>query len=160
MNTTLRCHLFTLTMCVLVVGPLSWVVSDRKAPQWRLKGSITASHKPPGTMPHLGEGFTVTWKTTPHIRDCPGFVQIEIFDSDGDVHIKTSRKAFVPPLGSITLKPEQWVVPPDAVPGPAIYRVTSFWYCTWFERLFDWPVVQVGPDVHFVILPAEGVPYP
>jgi hypothetical protein len=151
----LRRHLVAPASCLFIVFPASYYALDRQPPQVRLRGSIHATADP-GRAPRLGEEFSVVWQITPHLRDCPGSVQVEIIDSGHDVHVKTTREAFNDAVGSMTIEPPPWVIPDDAKAGPAVYRVTTFWYCTWFQRLLDWPVVQVGPDIPFMILPRRS----
>ena len=135
-----------------LVGYVTWVAVDREPPQWRLSGTISVPGRP-GEMPVAGTIFIVTWKTTPHIRDCPGIVESEVFDSEHNTWPRPLRGPYEPAPGAISFTPDPWFLPGLAAPGPAVYRVTTFWYCTWFEWWFARPVVQVGPDIEFTIMP-------
>ena len=92
-------------------------------------------------------------------RYCPGRVQREIIDSAKHLWPRLSgetiavwraipngqgRGAFVTPSVH---------VPGEAEPGPAIYRVTTFFTCNWLQRVLHWPIVQQGPDIPFTIVP-------
>lgn len=145
-------NVFSLLFALIVVGPISWFALDREPPQTRLYGTI-ASAIDPTRFPRAGEEFVVTWETTPHIRDCSGLVQTEIIDNEHVIWPRLERKAFRSQLNTTILIPPTWLLPSLVAPGPATYRVTTFWYCNWFQRWFDNPIVQIGPDVPFTVLP-------
>jgi hypothetical protein len=141
-------HAAPAMLALVIAAPIAWEVSDSTLPHVRLSGRIAETR--------AGESFEPEWATTRHVRDCPGLVQIEIIDAEDEIHIKPRREAFQPPVGSTSFTPDSWILPVDAIPGPAIYRVTTFWYCTAYELYFNRPLVQVGPDIHFTILPKLG----
>jgi hypothetical protein len=132
-------------LLLLVLSPFAWWVSDRQPPWTRVWGEIEATH--------AGEAFSVRWHTTPNQRDCPGIVQVEIFS--GPLIWPVMRRA----VGTnIAVGQTEYVTPPwpldSEVPvGTATYRVTTFWYCNWIHVHLNWPIVQVGPDINFKVLP-------
>jgi hypothetical protein len=145
---------------IIVVAPLTYMLSDREPPQLRLSGKIV-SFDDPTREPRVGEKFKVIWRSTPHRRDCDGDIQIEFIDKDRAIWPSfQERKAFNPSFGAEEFSPDPWRLPSDMSDGPAIYRVTSFWYCTWIQKELHLPVVQKGPDIQFTILPPAGIPGP
>jgi len=138
---------------------------DRTPPQERLSGVIFSATDPT-REPRVGESFQVEWKTTPHIRDCPGEVENELKQGSSTWPFLT-RSAFNPPMGSTSFLPPPWLLA-SSVPGPAVYHVTTWWYCSplskfllhYFDLHFH-PIIQTGPDIPFTILPipkAESQP--
>lgn len=129
-----------------VVGPLAFQAMDRKPPWYRISGSID---------PVPAGGFlTVTWQTTPLVRACPGTLQVELL-SGNLIWPVFQRPVSASTLGETRFTPPPWPVPSEMPLGLAAYRVTSFWYCNWVQEFFDWPIVQVGPDIIFTVLPEE-----
>jgi hypothetical protein len=152
-NRSVLSYLFDLVVALLV-GFVAYSMFDNAPPQVRISGYIT-SHQNPARPPRLGETFDVHWKSTPHVRSCPGEVQIEIIQGNV-IWPVMKRSVFNPKLGSTEFSPAPWPVPEWAKAGPAIYRVTTFWRCNWFQRLFpNWAIVQIGPDIPFTILPRK-----
>lgn len=150
-------RLFTLLIDIaiaVVVAFVAYSMFDNVPPQVRLSGYIT-SHQSPDRFPRIGETFDVHWTSTPHIRSCPGEVQIEIIQ--GNIIWPVMRRTvFNPQTGATEFTPAPWPIPEWAKPGPAIYRVTTFWRCNWFQRLFpNWAIIQSGPDIPFTILPGK-----
>lgn len=140
-------HLFAAIISVGVFGPLLYMAVDRDPPWVRLSGTIEPAR--------AGGDIVVTWKTTPLLRTCPGTLQIELIS--GKLIWPVLLRPVSPTLrvGQTEYTPEPWPVFRDVPPGHTIYRVTSFWYCNKLQRFFDWPIVQVGPDISFVVLPEE-----
>ena len=142
-------------LALVIVAPLSYLWLDNVPPQQRIAGYIT-SHEDPSRQPRLGEDFDIHWTTTRHVRDCPGIVQVEI--TQGNVIWPVMKRfVFNPSIGAKEFTPDPWPVPEWAHAGPATYRVTTFWDCNWFQNLIPgWSIIQVGPDIHFEILPRKS----
>lgn len=157
-------HITAITFACTVGAIFYLLVLDREPPWTRLWGTIEPTH--------AGDLITPHWSTTPFARACPGTLQIEII-SPG---VSPDGAPYIWPVLSRPLVTDhpagatEWVAPPwplskDAPPNTGylantdtIYRVTSFWYCNKLQKLVGVPIVQVGPDIHFKVLPAqEGI---
>lgn len=42
-------------------------------------------------------------------------------------------------------------IPPWFARGPAIHRAVRAYYCNPLQKLLDWPVILIGPDVEFKV---------
>jgi hypothetical protein len=140
-------HSVMAALALLVVGPPAWVASDREPPWVRLHGTIEPTH--------AGGKLIAHWHTTPLKRACPGTLQIEIISGRliWPVLQRPVNDQLV--VGQTDYTPPAWPLSRDVPPGPAMYRVTSFWTCNWLQNYLDWPVVQVGPELPFIVLPEE-----
>lgn len=150
-------------LAVLVIGPIGYMAMDRTAPQVRERGFIIA-HDVPGCAteqdaedqrcwPRIGGFFDVHWISTPHVRDCPGVVQVEVMQGNV-IWPVMKRGVFNPPVGSIAVDPDPWPVPDYIRPGKAVYRVSTFWQCNLLQRVLpNFSIYQVGPDLEFHVLP-------
>lgn len=147
-------HIISATIAICVFGPLLYLSTVAREPPWvRLRGEISPTH--------AGGQLAVKWHTTPLVRACPGTLQIEIISRDP----VTGRPLIWPFLSrpvsnELVIGQTEYDTPPwplfsDIPPGPATYRVTSFWFCNKFQKQFNWPIVQVGPDIQFTVLPEE-----
>lgn len=145
----------SLAFALFVVGPLAYFYFDNTPPQVRLHGYITSASDP-NKPPRVGENFTVHWTSTPHVRDCPGEVQVEIMQGDRIWPVLAKRKAMNPDEGNKTFTPPPWPLPGDIRPGQATYRVSTFWDCNWLQIWLPWHfITEVGPDIEFTVLPAK-----
>jgi len=133
-------------IAVVLTIIIGWPIVDRRPPWVRLYGEIKPTH--------AGGEFSVTWRTTPLREQCPGQLQIEI--QSGKIIWPVLRRQVSDTLfiGQTSYVTPPWPLALTVPPGKATYRVTSFWYCNWFQELFNWPVIQVGPDIEFEVLPA------
>jgi hypothetical protein len=135
---------------VVLAGAVSFVAyqaMDRELPWVRLSGTIAPVH--------AGDNLKVEWETTPLKRKCPGTLQVELFSGRQMWPIKLTRPVGTTRqfLGQTSYMPPSWPVFSDVPPGTAVYRVTSYYYCTKIQEWLDWPVYQVGPDIRFQVLP-------
>ncbi len=133
-----------------LLSPFAWMIADREPPWTRLSGHIDP------TMP--GDTFVVHWKTTPLKRWCPGLVQTEIISGSIIWPVLRRRVSSEMYVGQIDYDTQPWPLDADTLPGRAIYRVTTFWYCNWLQDRLNWPIIQVGPDIPFVVLPKLAKP--
>ena len=153
---TLAMEITLEVIAVAVAIFVGWPAIDRSPPWTRLYGYI-----PPTAA---GGEFSVHWHTTPLLGDgCPGQLQIEV--QSGNVIWPVLRRSVSSSLvqGQTDYITPPWPLPLTVPPGKAIYRVTSFWYCNWFQEVMNWPIIQVGPDIEFEVLPVKlpiGVPGP
>lgn len=128
------------------MSPIAWMVADRTPPWERLYGTIEPTH--------AGAAFAVHWHTTPLVRECGGYLQVEI--QSGMVVWPVLRRSINP---NLTVGMTDYVAPPWPLPltvpvgKGAIYRVTSFWFCNTLQEYLGWPIIQVGPDIEFEVLP-------
>ncbi len=130
---------------LLMLSPVAWALVDREPPWTRIEGSIDPTN--------AGSEFVVHWRTTPLERECSGTIQIEISSKQAVWPVlKRTVNPFLK-LGQVDYMTPPWPLAVTVPPGIAIYRATSFWYCNWVQRLLNWPVVQVGPDIQFEVLP-------
>jgi hypothetical protein len=125
---------------------IGWPIIDRRPPWVRLYGEIAPT-------PAGGE-FSVTWHTTPLREACPGQLQIEVQSGRVIWPVLRRQVSDALKLGQTTYTTPPWPLALTVPPGEAVYRVTSFWYCNWFQEMFNVPVIQVGPDIEFEVLPA------
>lgn len=136
----------------LLGGAYVYAYLDSAPPWVRLSGTIDPTH--------AGESFTPHWHTTPLVRDCPGTLQIEIISSQAKgppliwpvLQRTVSRELHT---GQTEYDPPPWPLDRDIPPGSAIYRVTSFWYCNQAQKSVGLPIIQVGPDIPFEVLPEK-----
>jgi hypothetical protein len=128
------------------LSPFAWMIADREPPWVRLYGTIAPTH--------AGGEFNVEWHTTPLVRECGGYLQVEILS--GMVVWPVLRRQINPNLnvGQTTYKAPPWPLPLTVPPGKATYRVTSFWFCNSLQEYLGWPIIQVGPDIEFEVLRA------
>jgi len=147
-----------MAIAVVVVGPVVWFITDRTPPFVRLHGTLD----PP--VVERGGSVRVRYVTTKHARpdsDCPGTVQQEIVDSSGTTYSKRARAAAPAQWEDDPDDPQQEIligqlvqIPVGTQPGPASFRSASFRHCNWLQEkwpLYYWPIVQIGPDIPFVI---------
>jgi hypothetical protein len=151
----LRQEICVVSFALLVVVPTTWMASDRTPPVWRVGGEMD-----PSTVVRGGE-TRVRFKVLRRTRqDCPGTVQQEIVDSQNTIFSKLARAT-----GPSRYEPDPWgdknyeilvgqkvTIPEQAAPGPAIFRTATFRYCNWLQHWFQWPIVQIGPDLKLMIL--------
>lgn len=136
----------------LVMAFIAFLVLDRTPPLILYDGKIT-----PETVVAGQGGVTVKWRAHFSGRDCPGFTQRELVDSENNLWPKRKRNrggVFHPsendPLdGTVTTPPLS--IPLQMMPGRAYYRVTQFYYCTWFQRAMHWPIVQRSVRIPFYV---------
>lgn len=140
-------HLLSAFFAVCVCGPFLYWALDREPPWVRLSGTIEPAE--------AGGYFRVHWQTTPLKRACGGTLQIEIMSGRLIWPVLLRPVSEQLKIGQTEYTPEPWPVFSDIPPGEATYRVTSFWYCNWMQSFFDWPIVQVGPDIKFIVLKQE-----
>lgn len=139
---------------IFVVSPLAYWTFDSTPPWTRISGRIDPTP--------AGGWILAHWKTTPLTRRCPGIIQIEIIVGDliWPVFSRPAKtglgEAVNIEFGQHEWNPPPWPLPRDIPPGPAIYRVTSFWYCNWLQELDGWGISQVGPDIPFTVLPSAS----
>lgn len=133
-------------IAIIITAVVGWPIIDRRPPWERLYGEIAPTH--------AGAEFPVTWHTTPLREACPGQLQIEIQSGKVIWPVLRRQVSDTLVLGQTSYTTAPWPLAITVPPGKAIYRVTSFWYCNWFQELFNWPVIQVGPDIEFTVLPA------
>lgn len=140
-------HVFAAIVSIGICGPFIYMAVDREPPWTRLSGTIEPVS--------AGGYLTVHWKTTPLVKVCPGTLQVEIISGNLIWPVLQRPVSSSLRLGQVDYTPEPWPVFRDVPPGETTYRVTSFWYCNWLQRFLDWPVIQVGPDIKFLVLPEE-----
>ncbi len=155
---------------LLVVGPITYWVTDRTPPQVRLRGVLVqcpdvdknnngnfdTCYVPSVITP--GDTVRVKYWTTKRSRpDCPGTVQQEIISSRNTIFSKFGRPTGPAKWGASQDNPDedffigQEVVIPEPISGgPSIFRSVTFRYCNWLQRALHWPIVQTGPDIPFV----------
>jgi hypothetical protein len=152
---SLKINLIAIAFAMVVVAPFVWWATDRTPPVWRVSGELD----PPVVV--KGESVRVRFRVLKRIRpDCPGRVQQEIVDSQNTIFSKLSRAT-----GPARYEPDQWgdaryeilvgqlvAIPEQASPGPATFRTVTFRYCNWLQTWLQWPIVQVGPNIRFMIL--------
>lgn len=137
---------------MFVIGPIAWMAFDRNPPWWRLHGTVEPYRV------HRGERITATYTASPLTRYCPGKVQREVIDVQRNLWPKLSASTVASweqdhdAVTGTVITPGV-IIPPSAAYGSAVYRVTTFWYCNPLQRWLDWPIVQVGPDLPFEIIP-------
>lgn len=131
----------------LALSPFAWWLADREPPWIRIWGEIQPTR--------AGDLFSVHWHTTPLSRECPGTLQVEVMS--GYVVWPVLRRQVNSELniGQIDYIAPPWPLAISVPRGTAKYRVTSFWFCNWMQEWLNWPIIQVGPDVEFEVLPAE-----
>jgi len=133
-------------IAVVLTVFIGWPIIDRRPPWVRLYGHIEPTH--------AGGEFSVQWHTTPLREGCPGQLQIEVQSGKVIWPVLRRQVSDTLVLGQTSYKTAPWPLALTVPPGKAIYRVTSFWYCNWFQEMFNWPIIQVGPDIEFEVLPA------
>ena len=138
-------HLTGAFIALFIVGPILYLALDREPPWVRLRGEVIEEV-------HAGGTLQIKWYTTPLQRVCPGTLQVEII-SGRLIWPVLQRPVGANKLGTTEYTPAPWPVFSDIPPGPAIYRVSSFWYCNWLQELTGWSIVQVGPEIPFIVLP-------
>jgi hypothetical protein len=137
-------------VALFIIGPFLYLAMDRSNPWIRISGTLEPS------IVEAGTETTATFRVTRFTRYCEGTVQREIIDSQKNIFPKLSRQTVgiwepteIPDVGTIATPPV--IIPDLAAPGPAIYRVQTFFYCNWLQKVFQWPIIQVGPDIEFMI---------
>lgn len=139
-------------IALLIVAPLAWWAFDRQPPLTLVEGKVI-----PYTVERGQANVTVTWRARFSGRDCPGFTQRELVDSQknlwpkllrerrGVFHEQKARSGIVttPPLA----------IPLQMAPGRATHRVTNIYYCNWLQRLLRWPIVSPSPYIPFNVAP-------
>jgi len=126
----------------LAFGWLGWQVSDRSVPV------VVAAAKAEAPAP-AGGLLRISYRLQRN-RQCETVVDRAIFDAAG-------TRFILPPLEFLTgagpVGEEVYFVnlpvPPEAVPGPAIYRTTSRFVCNLTNRL--WPITGEPREVQFVV---------
>lgn len=140
-------------IALLVAGPILWAAFDRTPPLRLHHGAIE-----PPTVPRGGT-VSVVWLANYSGRDCPGYSQREIIDSESDLWPKLTRErrgvyrpsADNPRVGVVTTPP--LTIPSQISAGEAQYRVTQFYYCNWLQKLLAWPIVEKSPPIYFEVKP-------
>jgi len=144
---SLIAHLTGAFIAIVIIGPIIYEARDRERPWTRLQGEIDPTH--------VGQSFQVRWHATPLVRSCPGTIQIEIISGSLIWPVLQRPVNTRIRIGQVDYLTSPWPLYRDVPPGPATYRVTTFWYCNRLQELLDWPIVQVGPEIKFLALPAE-----
>ncbi len=143
---------------IAALSPFIWMASDRSPPWIRVAGSLSPSAVNRGNMVQATFIAKLPHDGQIEPRYCPGNVQREIIDSGRNLWPKLTAQTVgvwkpipddVEHKGSFTTPPV--LVPSTAEKGKAIYRVTTFFYCNWLQRVLNWPIVQTGPDIEFEI---------
>ena len=153
-NRVLLQEIIAICIGLFIVAPLAWWATDRTPPQVRLVGTLL----PPIVV--RGEAVRVRYTTTKRVRaDCPGVVQQEIVDSQNTIFSKFARA-----VGPAIFEPDPnnpnqdilighpVIIPEQVAPGQATFRTVTFRYCNWLQRILHWPIVQIGPDIHFEVI--------
>lgn len=148
-------------IAVVVIAPLFWMAFlDRTPPLVLYDGHFSPNQVYPGQ-----ENIRITWRARFSGRDCPGYSQRELVDSERNLWPKLRRarggvfhpSADDPYDGTVTTPP--LTVPKQMEVGLAEYRVTQFYYCNILQRVLHWPVVQKSVPIQFkVVFPARMFP--
>ena len=148
-----------LAIAAAVAAWLALMALDREPPWIRIAGTLDPPTVQRGyeVQAHFIAVLPQPEQTQP--RHCPGRVQREIIDSAKHLWPRLSGEtvAVWRPIpngqGRGEFVTPRVLVPREADPGPAIYRVTTFFTCNWLQRVMHWPIVQQGPDIPFTIVP-------
>ena len=148
-----------LAIAAAVAASLAWMAFDREPPWIRIEGALDppAVQRGHEVQAHFIAVLPQPERTEP--RYCPGRVQREIIDSAKHLWPRLSGetiavwRAIPNEQGRGEFVTPSVHVPGEAEPGPAIYRVTTFFTCNWLQRVLHWPIVQWGPDIPFTIVP-------
>ena len=148
-----------LAIAAAVAASLAWMAFDREPPWIRIEGALDppAVQRGHEVQAHFIAVLPQPEQTEP--RYCPGRVQREIIDSAKHLWPRLSGetiavwRAIPNGQGRGEFVTPGVLVPKEAEPGPAIYRVTTFFTCNWLQRVLHWPIVQQGPDIPFTIVP-------
>ena len=145
-------YFFLPQIIAVFFGYIVWLATDRTPPLTLFDGQIIPNIVRPG------EQVSILWQAYYSGRDCPGDTQREQIDSKRHLYTENKRaRAGVfkaapgtPFLGTVETPPLNIPDPPWS-PGRAKYRVTQFYYCNWFQRLTEWPIVQVSPFIFYEV---------
>jgi hypothetical protein len=146
-------HITGAILSLCLFGPLFFMALDREPPFKRLEGSLVPDRV------DRGGSAVVRYVTTKRFRsDCPGQVQQEIVDSQNTIFSKLARETGPSRWEEFPGDPRKEIfygrpvaIPEQAAPGRALFRTVTFRYCNFVQRLLHWPIVQIGPDLHFTI---------
>jgi hypothetical protein len=158
----LRFWLFNAVPLAIAAAVAAWLVLmafNREPPWIRIEGTLD----PPAVQRgHQVQAHFIAVLPEPEQhapRYCPGRVQREIVDNARHVWPRLSGetvavwRAIPNGQGRGEFVTPSVRVPDEAEPGPAIYRVTTFFTCNWLQRVLHWPIIQQGPDLPFTVLP-------
>jgi len=146
-------HAFGAFIALVLFAPIFWMALDRDNPVERLHGELLPQKVARG-------GFVAVkyWTKKRTRSDCAGAVQQEIVDSQNTIYQKLARAVGPALWENDPDNPNQEIfyghqvsIPIQAAPGPAVFRTTTFRYCNWLHRVAQWPIVQIGPDLPFMI---------
>jgi hypothetical protein len=148
-----------LAIAAALAAWLALMAFDREPPWIRIGGTLDppAVQRGHQVQAHFIAVLPQPEQTEP--RYCPGRVQREIIDSAKHLWPRLSGetvavwRAIPNGQGRGEFVTPRVFVPNEAEPGPATYRVTTFFTCNWLQRVLHWPIVQQGPDIPFTIVP-------
>lgn len=141
------CHLMPPAVCLLVLAPLLFYVTDRKPPFEFASGVLTPR------AAYAGQVVTVTWTTRNESgNDCDGVVYRILIDSQGVQWTLAPTEAVYARVRKGSAFSVNFNLPDGMAPGPAVYHSLPRYWCNWAQQL--WPVQGQAPRLNFTVLPS------
>lgn len=132
-------------VAIFIVGPLTYLLSDRGAPYEYLSGEVL----PP--VPHVADQISIHWRVRVN-RFCPGWVQRDITDKRGYVWRNTGGPVkIIPPVkqGAVVDIVNTLDLPRQLGPQSASYQAHVCYRCNPLQRW--WPICVSTPRLEFAI---------
>lgn len=99
----------------------------------------------------------VTWQARFSGHECEGNTQRELIGAQKDLWPQLGRARAglyhanpTDPYNG-TLTTPLLTIPDLIAPGQDVYHVTNFYYCNPLQRLLQWPIVSLSPDIKFTV---------
>lgn len=147
------CNLIAATVAISIFGPLTYMALDRELP-FRLKDGITIPE-----VIQAGSFYQTSWTVFP-IKYCPGYVTINIIDSQKATTTIASQPSYFNQVGT----KHEWtrinslprIMPSRVAPGKATVYVKNEFYCNVLQKWLNWPIIKQHPPIYTYILPDPG----
>lgn len=145
---------FVLVLGVIVAGTLGYWIQDRDIPAKIVEYRVVT--------PRVEQGGVVKIiYVLERVKYCKVHVEQVIYDHqnirypgpDLDFAIDPGRQKMGRDEVGMATKLPDWFSP-----GTAIHRAVRAYYCNPLQRVIDWPVVLIGPDLEFEVTPATDIP--
>lgn len=162
-------HALTAIITGIIVGPLTWELTDREPPYIRESGEIVpVDHRMCGLekgpindgLIHPGSCVEVKWTIVP-LRTCKPYGKFSvtrmIVDQQGRHNLPatnslySSRSNVIPPAEPSTEGLIRYFALPSNGPvGPATYESSAAFSCNKLQEFF-WPIIVNTPSIQFTV---------